>query len=106
MDVEQLCRFTLSIRAPIYICTPPLFPPIPHFHCCCSFDLDLRRSGARHPQVSWLSWWAQTILSTVAFIILLFSNAVTNRSARGNILGNGVALALASLACSAASICW
>lgn len=58
------------------------------------------------PQVSWLSWWAQTILSTVAFIILLFSNAVTNRSARGNILGNGVALALASLACSAASICW
>lgn len=57
-------------------------------------------------QVSWLSWWAQTILSTVAFIILLFSNAVTNRSARGNILGNGVALALGSLACSAASVCW
>ncbi|CAN0576292.1 unnamed protein product, partial [Ectocarpus sp. 12 AP-2014] len=57
-------------------------------------------------QVSWLSWWAQTILSTVAFIILLFSNAVTNRSTRGNILGNGVALAVASLACSAASICW
>lgn len=57
-------------------------------------------------QVSWLSWWSQTILSTVAFIILLFSNAVTNRSARGNILGNGVAFALSSLACSGASICW
>lgn len=57
-------------------------------------------------QVSWLSWWAQTILSTVAFIILLFSNAVNNRSSRGNIFGNGVALALASLACSAASVCW
>ncbi len=61
---------------------------------------------ARTTQVSWLSWWAQTILSTVAFIILLFSNAVTDRSARGNILGNGVALALGSLACSAASVCW
>eukprot|EP00752_Nemacystus_decipiens_P002912 g2710.t1 len=66
----------------------------------------LKRSATVFRQVSWLSWWAQTILSTVAFIILLFSNAVTNRSARGNILGNGVALALASLACSAASICW
>ncbi|CAM9147744.1 unnamed protein product [Pylaiella littoralis] len=66
----------------------------------------LKRSATVFRQVSWVSWWAQTILSTVAFIILLFSNAVTNRSARGNILGNGVALALASLACSAASICW
>ncbi|CAB1100796.1 unnamed protein product [Ectocarpus sp. CCAP 1310/34] len=66
----------------------------------------LKRSTTVFRQVSWLSWWAQTILSTVAFIILLFSNAVTNRSARGNILGNGVALAVASLACSAASICW
>ncbi|CAM9674865.1 unnamed protein product [Ectocarpus sp. 12 AP-2014] len=66
----------------------------------------LKRSTTVFRQVSWLSWWAQTILSTVAFIILLFSNAVTNRSTRGNILGNGVALAVASLACSAASICW
>ncbi|CAM9366422.1 unnamed protein product [Discosporangium mesarthrocarpum] len=66
----------------------------------------LRGSSTLFKQVSWLSWWAQTILSTVAAIILLFSNAVTDRRTRGNVLGNGVALAMLSLFLSGASIFW
>lgn len=54
----------------------------------------------------WISWWAQTILSVVSSITLIFANAVTERSARGNPMTNGLAFSSCGILVSFVSIFW
>ncbi|KAG5190377.1 hypothetical protein JKP88DRAFT_299065 [Tribonema minus] len=66
----------------------------------------LKLGASNFQRLGWFSWWSQTILSTVSAIIILFSNAITERSVRGNALGNGVFLAGLAVASAGASMFW
>ncbi|EKX46361.1 translocon at the inner envelope membrane of chloroplast 21 like protein, partial [Guillardia theta CCMP2712] len=56
-------------------------------------------------QSSWLSWWAQVILSVISAITLFFANAVRGPM-QGNILANGVFMAGLGLALSFINVIW
>ncbi|CAM9327147.1 unnamed protein product [Chrysoparadoxa australica] len=71
-----------------------------------ALQVKLRKSSSMFRKVCWISWWGQMILSTVSATILLFSNALTERSMRGNIFGNGILMAGAGIGMSGLSIFW
>lgn len=60
--------------------------------------------SSRLVAVGWFSWWAQAILSTVAGVLLLFANSVTNAPTAITLVGR--ALALGGLAAALASTIW
>jgi hypothetical protein len=71
-----------------------------------SSRMHLRRNARFFRSVIWLSWWCQAILSTVAGVILVFSNAITDRSLRGSLATNGTLLAVMGVIASGFSLFW
>jgi hypothetical protein len=57
-------------------------------------------------RVSWLSWWAQMILSVIASVTLMFARNVTTQSSQLNPVGSGFFLAGAGIITSFVSIFW
>lgn len=60
--------------------------------------------SSRLTSVGWWSWWAQAILSTVAGVLLLFANSVTNSPTAVTLVGR--ALSLGGLAAALVSTMW
>mmetsp|Transcript_17375 Transcript_17375/g.25762 ORF Transcript_17375/g.25762 Transcript_17375/m.25762 type:complete len:275 (-) Transcript_17375:62-886(-) len=66
----------------------------------------LKVASRNFQSFGWFAWWTQTILTTISGVILLFSNAITERSVRGNALQNGVLLAGLGVMSSFISVFW
>mmetsp|Transcript_18871 Transcript_18871/g.38312 ORF Transcript_18871/g.38312 Transcript_18871/m.38312 type:complete len:263 (+) Transcript_18871:20-808(+) len=70
-----------------------------------SNDAKLAKLSGSIGRATWLSWWAQVILSVVSTVTLFFANAVKG-AGQGNILTNGIFLAGIGLALSFVNVFW
>eukprot|EP00286_Rhodomonas_abbreviata_P017839 CAMPEP_0181323974 /NCGR_PEP_ID=MMETSP1101-20121128/20089_1 /TAXON_ID=46948 /ORGANISM="Rhodomonas abbreviata, Strain Caron Lab Isolate" /LENGTH=283 /DNA_ID=CAMNT_0023432073 /DNA_START=28 /DNA_END=879 /DNA_ORIENTATION=+ len=66
---------------------------------------ELAKIAGRIGTTTWLSWWAQVILSVVSMVTLFFANSVKG-AAQGNIVTNGIFLAGIGLALSFVNVFW